>query len=324
MTAVHRIVTNRMNARRSTGPRTAAGLARSAQNAMKFGLFSQHLVLPVLGESADECDAFRARVVADLDPVGALEVEFADRVALIMWRLRRVARAEAAAMGGAVGSLPPHPADVKPAEFLVAALPPAPGATAADRLARLRAQLFGAPEYLAGLRAAVAVLDPAPSPEAPIDGVAANRALWAAGDELGWAPTPDPWPPVLAAAGLAARELSALKWTVARVRHVLGVMADRAGRGSTDLIRAARERLEQAVAEHERTTAERRDEEARLVAELLREREAVAAARVYADDALVQRVARAEGHLSRELDRALALLAARRADRRGRRVVGGE
>src|SRR4051794_19377511 len=113
--ATHRqLGANRMNSRRSTGPRTTAGLARVSQNAVKAGLFSRLLVLPSLGESAAEMDAFRAAVVADLSPDGAVEQELADRVAGIMWRLRRVARYEAAAMAATAGELPPHPEAVTP------------------------------------------------------------------------------------------------------------------------------------------------------------------------------------------------------------------
>jgi hypothetical protein len=51
---------------------------------------------PILpGEDAAAWDAFRAAIVADLDPGSALEAELAERVAVQLWRLRRVARYEA-------------------------------------------------------------------------------------------------------------------------------------------------------------------------------------------------------------------------------------
>jgi len=75
------------------GPRSDAGKERSSLNAVKHGLRSERPVLP--GEDASAWDAFHAGVVADLRPVGSVETELADRVALQLWRLRRAARYEA-------------------------------------------------------------------------------------------------------------------------------------------------------------------------------------------------------------------------------------
>jgi hypothetical protein len=77
----------------ATGPRTEAGKARSSQNAVKHGLCSQRAVIP--GEDPAEWDAFRGEVVCSLGPSGFLQRELAERVALQMWRQRRVARYEA-------------------------------------------------------------------------------------------------------------------------------------------------------------------------------------------------------------------------------------
>ena len=77
---------------RSTGPRSDEGKQRSCLNACKHGLRSERPVLP--GEDADEWDAFRHSIVADLDPETTLEQELVDRVALQLWRLRRAARYE--------------------------------------------------------------------------------------------------------------------------------------------------------------------------------------------------------------------------------------
>ena len=45
-TSTNRIIANRRNATRSTGPRTDAGKARSRLNGLKHGLRAQVLVLP--------------------------------------------------------------------------------------------------------------------------------------------------------------------------------------------------------------------------------------------------------------------------------------
>ncbi len=76
------------------GPRTAAGRAKCSQNATRHGLTSRVAVLGVLGETVEAWQAHRDGIVASLAPVGALETELAERVAMLTWRQRRVARAE--------------------------------------------------------------------------------------------------------------------------------------------------------------------------------------------------------------------------------------
>jgi hypothetical protein len=96
---------------------------------------------------------------------------------------------------------------------------------------------------------------------------------------------------------------------------VVYAVADTTGRNRAAFLEAVRARLRAAVEGYERGITDRRREEAELAAQLLREREVAGAARLYADEALIQRVARAETHLSRELNRTLALLAALRIAR---------
>jgi hypothetical protein len=87
------IEANRRNAQKSTGPRTPEGRAVVARNAITHGLTAKELVLP--GERKGDLVALREGLYADLRPEGELECLLADRVALAMWRLRRVIRFEA-------------------------------------------------------------------------------------------------------------------------------------------------------------------------------------------------------------------------------------
>ena len=84
---------NRSNAKRSTGPKTAGGRAKSAKNALSRGLRSAAPVLP--GEPPEEWEEHRSGILRSLAPSGPLESELAGRVALCLWRLRRVAAFEA-------------------------------------------------------------------------------------------------------------------------------------------------------------------------------------------------------------------------------------
>jgi hypothetical protein len=87
------IAANRLNAQRSTGPRTPAGKARVSSNALKHGLTGRDVVLP--GENPDDFDSFRAGLLTSLDPQGELEGALAERIVVDFWRLRRVSIFEA-------------------------------------------------------------------------------------------------------------------------------------------------------------------------------------------------------------------------------------
>lgn len=62
---------NRTNAKRSTGPRTAMGKARSSRNATTHGLLAQDVLLD--NENEQQFEERRDAILVDLDPVGELE-----------------------------------------------------------------------------------------------------------------------------------------------------------------------------------------------------------------------------------------------------------
>jgi hypothetical protein len=88
------IAANRRNARKSTGPRTAAGKAVSSRNALRHGLAARAAI--VLGEDPADLQRFRAELRAALAPKDGREEWLAETAAEAAWRLRRVWRAEAA------------------------------------------------------------------------------------------------------------------------------------------------------------------------------------------------------------------------------------
>jgi hypothetical protein len=117
MNTLAKIEANRRNGRLSTGPQTAEGKATVARNATKHGIFAAVPVIP--GEDPGAWEAHRAGVVASLSPVGLLEVNLAERAALLLWRLQRLARYEAETITAAmeaveVPALPPPPPVVPP------------------------------------------------------------------------------------------------------------------------------------------------------------------------------------------------------------------
>ncbi len=96
-TATDRAEVNRNNAQHSTGPRTAEGKTASSQNAFKHGLYSKQLILP--GEDPAELDALRSDLRREHQPATTTEDILVNELAEHYWRLRRMRKLEARAMG---------------------------------------------------------------------------------------------------------------------------------------------------------------------------------------------------------------------------------
>jgi len=86
------VLANRLNARKSTGPRTVEGKAVVAQNAVKHGLLAQKAV--IVGEDLGEFGYYRGEMLGELAPAGAMESMLAERVVSLSWRLRRAERVQ--------------------------------------------------------------------------------------------------------------------------------------------------------------------------------------------------------------------------------------
>ncbi len=84
------VAANRLNAQKSTGPRTAEGKAVVAQNAVKHGLLAREGVLR--GEDGEEFERHREALLEQLNPAGPLEVILAARIVDLTWRLQRAAQ----------------------------------------------------------------------------------------------------------------------------------------------------------------------------------------------------------------------------------------
>ena len=92
--ADRRSMTSKLNAQRSTGPRTPEGKAAARLNAMRHGIFSE--VCLIDGETEGELIAFGKRLRAEFAPVGEFELMLADKIVATAWRLRRLIQVEAA------------------------------------------------------------------------------------------------------------------------------------------------------------------------------------------------------------------------------------
>lgn len=97
MTTPAQLSANRRNAKKSTGPKTAAGRAVASRNALRHGLTADQLV--VQEEEAGDFVSFHDELRAALQPADAVEEQLVERIVLCSWRLRRVCRAEAGITG---------------------------------------------------------------------------------------------------------------------------------------------------------------------------------------------------------------------------------
>jgi hypothetical protein len=150
MATSKQIKANRANARRSTGPRTTAGKAKSSLNALKHGLRAQTAVLP--GENIADFHTLIDELEDQFQPATALEWTLLRQLADAEWRMRRVPHIEAGVLAKKLhesrehyeahpGQLPADP-DLEEA-FLVGAMAAsdAAGADVFSKLSRYEARL---------------------------------------------------------------------------------------------------------------------------------------------------------------------------------------
>ena len=100
-TSAARIAANRLNAQKSSGPKTAAGKARSRANALKHGLTGAGVALPT--EDQSRVAARFVQFQEDMGPSDMLGMVLVQEMALMSVRLDRAARHEAAVLAAAVG-----------------------------------------------------------------------------------------------------------------------------------------------------------------------------------------------------------------------------
>ena len=93
---------NRANAKKSTGPRTPEGKARSRLNGLVHGLCASLAVLP--GEDPGVLRRFAASLYADLRPRGPAEAVLVDQYVSIAWKLRRLGSVEGRLTGFHLGN----------------------------------------------------------------------------------------------------------------------------------------------------------------------------------------------------------------------------
>ena len=88
MSTKAKIIANRRNSQKSTGPRTREGKAVASKNSVKHGLCAHQTVIS-LENQADFCKE-RYRILSDLVPESPMESMLAERIVILSWRLKRI------------------------------------------------------------------------------------------------------------------------------------------------------------------------------------------------------------------------------------------
>ncbi len=93
MATLKQIEANRLNAKKSTGPRSVEGKAASSMNALKSGIDAQSQI--IRGEDAATLDVLTADYLQRFQPATPEERFYVDTLIRDDWQLRRLARADA-------------------------------------------------------------------------------------------------------------------------------------------------------------------------------------------------------------------------------------
>jgi hypothetical protein len=144
-----------------------------------------------------------------------------------------------------------------------------------------------------------------------VAGEVADMFLMLMTKSLGWkmdSGGSDPWAKMLAERGLSRPMPYGPSWSLGQLREVLVAAVVTAGHDPRQLTASLCDILANAVVTQESAVAALEQEEQTLVDQMLRERAAAITSPAFAEGGTLENVARAENHLSRQLDRVLARL----------------
>lgn len=321
MTSLKRVEANRINATLSTGPRSFEGKVVASRNALRHGLCAADPVIP--GESAERWEQHRQGVFQSLRPVGYLEEELADRVASLLWRLRRVAAYEQGVTTNGIEAVD--------GEHYHA--PKAPGNTADTSTTARRSSL--ADELRTGRQSLerydrvvelLAGLDAAPQ-DAPLDGALVLESLRMAARGL---PAESGGFDIEGAAFLASVGVPASDrnapwrwpgWTNGGLRRAVGLLAEAGQVEAAELVDWAVREFKSAVSRIEKRIARQEEQAAHVEEQVRQERERLRRERLLMPAPAIETVTRYEAHLNRQMMQALHALERLQARRRGEAVA---
>jgi len=297
MTSDKQVAANRVNSRKSTGPKSEIGKEVAKLNAVKHGGLSPLPVLPEV-EKRDDWEAHLTGTLSSLAPVGHLETVLAERVALLLWRMNRVARFERGGTGIGQERVVTDLTDKREDRLSYRKVGP-------DHPDDLRAALRDARRSLT----MIAQLYRRPDIDT-LSGEEAEQILSAVAEQ-----TSEVDPEVFSMPAVVPDEIPWSQfdgWTVGRVRQGVAAMAAAEGEGMTT------DSLLFAALDHYRVQAIKLKAE---VDEVTRDLDHMRRERLLASAPQTDHIARYEAHLSRQLAQALHELQRLQAARAGEPVT---
>jgi len=87
ITSLKQITANKLNAQKSTGPRTENGKAWARRNAIKHGLRSVDVI--TVGENPSEFEQFNQQMLKELQPVDLFSMQLVNKIVITAWNLKR-------------------------------------------------------------------------------------------------------------------------------------------------------------------------------------------------------------------------------------------
>jgi len=88
MASEKQIAANRLNAKKSTGPRTPEGKAATGQNAFVHGLRCRQILIP--GEDPAQYEGLAADLNAEWQPTSPTEAALVEQIAVSLWKIQRL------------------------------------------------------------------------------------------------------------------------------------------------------------------------------------------------------------------------------------------
>ena len=82
-----KLLANRMNAKKSTGPKTASGKVRSSMNSLKYGLNASKFIIK--DELVEEFEEYKKGILKTLNPENFLLYDIALQIVFCGWNFRR-------------------------------------------------------------------------------------------------------------------------------------------------------------------------------------------------------------------------------------------
>lgn len=92
-TSIKKILSNRRNSKKFTGPKTNQGKLKSSLNSIKHGLYGAKIA--IIGENIDEIDDIIERLVKELNPKGIQQELIVSKMIDIAIRFKRIPLIEA-------------------------------------------------------------------------------------------------------------------------------------------------------------------------------------------------------------------------------------